>query len=116
MSKKSIEAYRNAVATGLPKTIAEKIYLQLSLGPMNLEALKVNTRIKHQTLTATLSTMQDDGVIHQNEAGIWRMVWLETERKKYAELRRKTRFLKWLRLGESEGFFEEYREFIKEWT
>ncbi len=117
MSKQSIEAYRNAIATGLPKTIAQKIYAQLhERGGMNLADLTGATKIRHQTLTATLSTMQDEGVIHQNEAGVWRIVWLETERKKYAEMRRKTRFMKWVRLGESEGFFDEYREYIKEWT
>lgn len=116
MSKQSIEAYRKAVATGLPKTIAQKIYLNLSgWGPMNLDGLRKATNVKHQTLTATLSTMEDAGIIHQNEAGVWRIVWLETERNKYAELRRKTRFMKWVRLGESEGFFDEYREYIKEW-
>jgi|LauGreDrversion4_2_1035121.scaffolds.fasta_scaffold00541_9 predicted transcriptional regulator of viral defense system len=117
MSKQSIEAYRKAVETGLPKTIAEKIYVLMDeWGPMNLDAMRKVTKVKHQTLTATLSMMQDAGAIHQNEHGVWRIVWLEAERKKYAELRRKTRFLKWVRLGESEGFFEEYREYIKEWT
>ena len=117
MSKQSIEAYRKAVETGLPKTIAEKIYAALhERGGMNLADLTGATKVRHQTLTATLSMMQDAGVIHQNEHGVWRIVWLEAERKKYAEMRRKTRFLKWVRLGESEGFFEEYREFIKEWT
>jgi hypothetical protein len=117
MSKKSIEAYREAAQSGLIKTVEQRIYLALyEDGPMDLKALRKHPRtgaIKHQTLTAVLSAMEDAGVLfQQEETGKWRIVWMLDEQEYAIAHRRKIRFLKWWAVGNREGFFGEYEDAI----
>ena len=118
MSKKSIEAFREAAQSGLIKTTEQRIYGALyENGPMDLQGLRKDARtsnIKHQTLTAVLSTMQDEGLIYQqDESGKWRIVWTLDEQAMAIEQRRKSRFLKWWAVGNRENFFEEYQNAIR---
>jgi DNA-binding MarR family transcriptional regulator len=119
MSKKSIEAFREAAQSGLIKTTEQRIYVALyENGPMNLQELRKDARtcnIKHQTLTAVLSTMQDEGWIYQqDESGKWRIVWTLDEQAMAIEQRRKARFIKWWSVGLRENFFEDYNRIVRD--
>lgn len=118
MSKKSIQAYREAAQSGKIKTTEQRIYAALyEAGPLDLHGFRRHPRtqsIKHQTLTAVLSAMQDEGLIfQQDESGNWRIVWTLQEQAEAIEQRRKTRFLKWWAVGNRENFFKEYQDAIR---
>lgn len=119
MSKKSIEAFREAAQSGLIKTTEQRIYGALyENGPMDLQGLRKDARtcnIKHQTLTAVLSAMQDEGWIYQqDESGKWRIVWTLDEQAMAIEQRRKARFIKWWSVGLRENFFEDYNRIVRD--
>jgi hypothetical protein len=119
MSKKSIEAFREAAQSGLIKTIEQRVYIALyEAGPMDLKGFRSNARtqnIKHQTLTAVLSSMQDEGYLwQQEETGKWRIIWTLDEQAYAIAVRRNARFQKWWSVGLRENFFEDYNRVVRD--
>lgn len=105
MSKQSFHAYIDQVVSGKLKTNRDKIYYALNAGSCNLDQLRNRLPIAHQTLTAAISHLMDDGLVYQDDQGVFHVSDI-TEIYKHAHDRKVTKYEKWYRLGEKNGYFD----------
>lgn len=113
MSKQSREAFLNQLKTGKARTNQVKVYQCLSgdyaTAAMNLDDFRKHfsgqNYMAHQTLTSALCSLMDIGVIAQNpDNGYWYAL-PEHSWDSAKEQRDKAKFDKWVKRGESNGWF-----------
>ena len=107
MSKQSIEAFITQIKSGSMKTRRHEIYMHLmKTGGKNLDDLRnYMAHIPHQTLTSAVSFMMDEGLVRQEESGIFSVVWETEEIRNLGSKRAKAKFDKWVKKGEEKGYF-----------
>jgi predicted transcriptional regulator len=103
MSQKSLETFYENIRNNRITTNKEVVYVSLQKHCFNLDELRKYTNMKHQTLTAALSHLMDEGLVFQfndkfylSDAGA--VETLKAERKLI-------RYRKWVKAGERENFF-----------
>jgi len=105
MSKHSVAQFVKLSQDGTLDTNKAKVYRYVSFYGTNLDVARRHTKMPHQTLTAALSHLMDDGIVRQLPDG--RFVSVAVERAEhYAWLRKRERYVRWKKRGEAEGFFE----------
>lgn len=104
MSNLSIQAYIKAMND--PRMVTKKahIYRALLL-PLTLNELKAATKISHQTLTARLSELMDEGLVFEAQSGKFHQTDIEMV-EMAANARANYRYEKWVKLGNDNGYFE----------
>jgi predicted transcriptional regulator len=105
MSKQSVAAYIEQVKSGKLKSTKDKLYYALSASPHNLDQLRNRLRIKHQTLTSSLSRLMDDGLVSQDDKGVFFVTPLnqiaEEKESRYQE-----KVSKWIKQGRDNGYWD----------
>jgi len=113
MSKASIETYIKQLQTGAVQNNEEKIYRAINENA----GITINTlrqTMAHQTVTATVSSLQDLGVVYVNgiertEESSFSKLYIESDPEKIRKNRKdrkSEKFRRWLKRG------EEYHEFL----
>jgi len=108
MTKKSIESFIQQVNSGALDTNRHLVYREVKMREkVNLDTLRrALPRMPHQSLTSALSTLNDAGLIFQNNSGYYE----PTEPNKYeyvSKMRERVRYEKWKKQGEENGWFKE---------
>lgn len=106
-------AYVEAISNGYRKTIATAVYLLLKDKPMTTEVLR-DAGIPHQSLTASLSYLEDLGMIYKSELVQGRKrkftLWKAVTDKEEMSIRKREieddKFNAWVKKGNDMGYFE----------
>jgi len=107
MTKKSIESFIQQVNSGALDTNRHLVYREVRMREKaNLDTLRrALPRMPHQSLTSALSTLNDAGLIFQNNSGYYE----PTAPNKYeyvSKMRERVRYEKWKKQGEENGWFK----------
>jgi len=105
MSKNSRETFLEQLKNGAYESKQKQVYEHVwEHGPVTLNNIRSAMDMPHQTLTSRLSSLQDLGVIFQDDEGRF-----DTAPSKhyewYAKDRKKQRYERWKKRGEDEDFF-----------
>lgn len=105
MSQRSIESFLENIRNNRIHTNKEIVYVILKKQSMNLDEMRQYTGMKHQTLTASISNLMDEGLLFQYKD---RFYISEPSQIELLQAQRKLeRYKKWIKAGEREGFFEQ---------
>lgn len=105
MSKQSVQAFLEGIRTGKIKNQTAHVYLHLSNGRKNLDALRSELPYPHQSITSCLSRLMDMGVVSQSDDGDFYHTHKD-QIKFRAMMREQDRYNKWLKLGMENGWFQ----------
>lgn len=105
MSKQSVEQFLELIRTGEHTNKRHDLFVFLSGKRMTLQDLRASAGMPHQTLTSALSDLQDMGLVTQDDKGMFHHTPKE-EIKFKAMMREQARYLRWVKKGHDNGWFQ----------
>lgn len=104
MSKLSNQTFIEQIQNGNLKSKKHIVYSFLKdNGRKTLEQMRRTIPMSHQTLTARLSDLMDEGLVWQDDSNQF-FVTEESYWHYYAAKREKERYQKWLKVGKKNGW------------
>jgi hypothetical protein len=117
MTKASREAFLRGIKNGNITTDRQRVYLYIKrYGQSNMPTLEKYLSKSFNEFSGRLTELANMGLIKEiktNRYTIYRIVSDEKEQERLAEEREYQRFLKWIKLGHRNDYFQKHLEQIK---